>query len=98
MTKNTNPALAAKRQALAEVKAQIKAATEQRKAEKALLIMNKAALKAEREKALEVKLATKLEKAQARLAKLLSREVGPVGSKLIKANKRPSKAIVTVGV
>lgn len=95
--KYTSPALIAQRKALADVKAQIKAVTEQRKAEKALHAMRKAALKAEREKAQEEKLATKLQQAKARLEKMLSKEVGPVGSKAIRANKRPSKALpVTV--
>jgi len=46
--------------------------------------------------AAELKRATAIAKAEARLAKLLAKSVGPVGSKAVKANKRPSKG-VTIG-
>jgi len=41
----------------------------------------------------EEKRAAAIAKAQARLDKLLSKSVGAVGAKAIKANKRPSKAV-----
>ena len=37
------------------------------------------------------KQATAIQRAEARLAKLLAKQVGPVGAKAIKANRRPSK-------
>ena len=43
------------------------------------------------------KQAAAIVKAQARLQKLLEKQAQPVGSKAIKANKRPSKAVVTYG-
>lgn len=43
--------------------------------------------------AAEAKRAAAIEKAEARLAKLLAKAVGPVGTKAVKANKRPSKVI-----
>ena len=41
----------------------------------------------------EEKRAVAIAKAQARLDRLLSKSVGAVGAKAIKANKRPSKAV-----
>ena len=41
----------------------------------------------------ESKIANAIAKAEARLQKLLSKQVGAVGAKAIKAAKRPSKAI-----
>jgi hypothetical protein len=46
-----------------------------------------------KEQALETKRLAAIAKAQARLDKLLSKSVGAVGAKAIKANKRPSKAV-----
>jgi len=46
-----------------------------------------------KEQAAEAKRADAIAKAQARLDKLLSKSVGAVGAKAIKANKRPSKAV-----
>jgi hypothetical protein len=42
----------------------------------------------------EQKRAVAIVKAEARLAKLLAKQVGAVGAKAIKANKRPSKGVV----
>ena len=95
MSKTLSPSLQSKREALASIQLEIKQAQEKAKAQKAEFILQKAQRKAQRQAQLETKLTLKLEKAQARLAKLLSKQVGPVGSKAIKANKRPSKAIVT---
>jgi microcystin-dependent protein len=57
-------------------------------------------LKAEKEAAnaskiadAEQKRAVAIVKAEARLAKLLAKQVGAVGAKAVKANKRPSKAV-----
>ena len=47
-----------------------------------------------KEQALETKRLAAIAKAQARLDKLLSKSVGAVGAKAIKANKRPSKTAV----
>ena len=43
------------------------------------------------------KQAAAIVKAQARLQKLLEKQAQPVGSKAAKANRRPSKAVVTYG-
>ena len=65
---------------------------------------NRAAAKLARASAAQAKAAAKAEKqaaaivkAQARLQKLLEKQARPVGTKAIKANKRPSKAVVTYG-
>jgi hypothetical protein len=42
----------------------------------------------------EQKRAIAIVKAEARLAKLLAKQVGAVGAKAVKANKRPSKGVV----
>ena len=39
----------------------------------------------------EARRAKAIERAEVRLAKLLAKQVGPVGAKAIKANRRPSK-------
>jgi Tfp pilus assembly protein PilN len=46
-----------------------------------------------KEQAAEAKRIAAIAKAQARLDRLLSKSVGAVGAKAIKANKRPSKAV-----
>ena len=46
-----------------------------------------------KEQAAADKRAAAIAKAEARLAKLIAKSVGPVGAKAIKANKRPSKAV-----
>jgi hypothetical protein len=43
------------------------------------------------------KQAAKIERAKARLEKLLSKQVGAVGTKAKRAAKRPSKAVITKG-
>ena len=65
---------------------------------------NRAAAKLARASVAQAKATAKAEKqaaaivkAQARLQKLLEKQAQPVGSKAIKANKRPSKAVVTYG-
>jgi hypothetical protein len=57
----------------------------------------KAASKAEKAKALQAKRAAAIVKAQARLQRLLEKQAKPVGTKALKAAKRPSKAIVLKG-
>ena len=59
------------------------------KAGKELLKADKAAAKAEKQ-------AASIAKAQARLDKLLAKQVGAVGAKAAKANRKPSK-VVTYG-
>ena len=46
-----------------------------------------------KEQAAEAKRAAAIAKAQARLDRLLSKSVGAVGAKAIKANRKPSKAV-----
>jgi len=77
-----------KREAIAALKASLKADT---------LFKREAriAAKAEREALKASKVAAAIAKAEARLQKLLAKAVGPVGAKARKAAKRPSKAIVT---
>ena len=75
-----------KRDAVAALKAAIKAEVDMRKAIKADAAIAKAA-------AAEAKRAAAIAKAEARLAKLLAKSVGPVGAKAVKANRRPSKAV-----
>ena len=54
----------------------------------------KAANAAAKAAAAEAKRAAAIAKAEARLAKLLAKQVGAVGAKAVKANKRPSKGVV----
>lgn len=61
----------------------------------------RASLAADREQAKASKLATAIAKraiaitkAEARLQKLLAKQAAPVGSKAVKANKRPSKGVI----
>jgi microcystin-dependent protein len=51
------------------------------------------AAQAEKIVAAEAKRAAAIVKAEARLAKLVAKQVGAVGAKAIKANKRPSKGV-----
>jgi hypothetical protein len=46
-----------------------------------------------KEEAAEAKRLAAIAKAEARLAKLLAKSVGAVGTKAVKANKRPSKGV-----
>ena len=71
---------------------------------RALYAENRASAKLARASVAQAKAKAKAEKqaaaivkAQARLQKLLEKQAQPVGSKAIKANKRPSKAVVTYG-
>ena len=54
-------------------------------------------LKALRVKQLQAKRDAAVERAKARLEKLLSKQVGAVGTKAKRAAKRPSKAVVLTG-
>jgi microcystin-dependent protein len=77
-----------KRAAIAALRASLVADREQAKANKIAAAEAKAsAATAKREAAIA--------KAQARLEKLLAKQVGAVGAKAVRANKRPSKAVVT---
>ena len=71
---------------------------------RALFVENRASAKLARASVAQAKAAAKAEKqaaaivkAQARLQKLLDKQAAPVGVKAIKANRKPSKAIVTKG-
>jgi len=76
-----------KRAAIAALRASLIADREQAKAGKiAAAEAKRAAATAKREAAIA--------KAQARLEKLLAKSVGAVGTKAVKANKRPSKGVV----
>jgi microcystin-dependent protein len=76
-----------KRAAIAALRASLVADREQAKATKiAAAEAKQAAATAKREAAIA--------KAQARLEKLLAKQVGAVGAKAVKANKRPSKGVV----
>ena len=57
----------------------------------------KAATKAAKEAAKQERLAKSIARTEARLQKLLSAQVGKVGSKAIKASRKPSKAVVLKG-
>jgi dsRNA-specific ribonuclease len=76
-----------KREAIKALRASLLADREASKTSKVI----KAQLKQE---AAALKHATAVAKAEARLQKLLSKSVGAVGAKAVKANKRPSKASV----
>ena len=74
------------------------------KAFRAIYTENRAAAKAAKADALIQKRQAKalkqeqaIVKAQLRLQKLLEKQAQPVGSKAAKANRRPSKAVVTYG-
>jgi hypothetical protein len=56
--------------------------------------ISKAADRRTKEEAAEAKRQAAIAKAQARLDKLLAKQVGAVGAKATKANKRPSKGVV----
>ena len=66
------------------------------KAGKELLKADRAAARLEKQQAKALKQEQAILKAQLRLQKLLEKQAAPVGSKAIKANKRPSK-VVTFG-
>jgi microcystin-dependent protein len=81
--------LAQKRETLVALKASIKLEVETRKALRALAAdAKRLAAVAKRDAAIE--------KAEARLQKLLAKQVGAVGAKALKANRKPSK-VVTYG-
>ena len=78
----------------ADTKAGFKAIKEKAK----LFRKNDLALKREaKAKAKAEKQAAAIEKAQARLQRLLEKQAAPVGIKAAKANRKPSKAVVTYG-
>lgn len=81
--------LTQKRETLVALKASIKQEVADRKGLRAL------AADAKREAA-EAKRLAAIAKTQARLEKLLAKQVGAVGAKAVKANKKPSK-VVTYG-
>ena len=92
MTKALSPLaveLVSARASLAFFKEQVKQLTAQVKHER-FAVKNDKLVKA------EARRAAAIEKAEARLAKLLAKQVGAVGSKAVKANKKPGK-VVTYG-
>ena len=64
------------------------------KAQKVVVANLAAKVKAENQAAKATKVEVAIAKAQARIQKLLAKQVGPVGSKLAKANRKPSKGVV----
>lgn len=78
--------LVSARASLKFFKSEVSFLTAKIKAEKANGLLAK-------EQALEQKRLAAIAKAQARLDRLLSKSVGAVGAKAIKANKRPSKGV-----
>jgi microcystin-dependent protein len=78
---------AQKRAAIAALRASLVADREQAAATKIAAAEAKAA-------AATAKREAAIAKAQARLEKLLAKQVGAVGAKAVKANKRPSKGVV----
>jgi len=89
MSKSLSPLqveLVSARASLKFFKSEVSFLTAKVKAEKAGNLRDK-------EQAAEAKRIAAIAKAQARLDKLLSKSVGAVGAKAIKANKRPSKAV-----
>jgi hypothetical protein len=92
MTKALSPLaaeLASARASLAFFKEQVKQLTAQVKHER-FALKNDKLVKA------EARRAAAIEKAEARLAKLLAKQAQPVGAKALKANRKPSK-VVTYG-
>ena len=82
--------LTQKRETLKALRESIKQDVAGRKVARALASEAKAQARAD-------KVAAAIAKAEARLQKLLSKQVGAVGAKAIKANKRPSKVKVSIG-
>ena len=64
------------------------------KTQKVVVAELAAKVKMEREANKENKVALAIKRAEARLQKLLAKQVGPVGSKLAKANRKPSKGVI----
>ena len=67
------------------------------KAQKAIVAELSAKAKTERQDAKAGKVEAAIQRAQARLAKLLDKQTGAVGTKARKAAKRPSKGTVLTG-
>jgi hypothetical protein len=76
---------------------QLASARQALKAQKAIVVNLAAKVKAENQAAKATKVETAIAKAQARLQKLMSKQVGAVGAKAVKAAKRPSKGVVLTG-
>jgi hypothetical protein len=86
MSKAQSPAV----KALAEARQALKT-------QKTIVAELSARAKAERSAAKASKVELAIQRAQARLAKLLDKQTGKVGSKAIKAARRPSKGTVLTG-
>jgi len=64
------------------------------KAQKVVVANLAAKVKAENQASKAGKVEAAIKRAEARLAKLMAKQVGPVGSKLAKANRKPSKGVI----
>jgi hypothetical protein len=89
--------LIAARHSLAFFKGQVQFLAAKVKEEKLDAKLAKSAARHEREASAAAKREAAIAKAQARLEKLLAKQVGAVGTKAIKANRKPSKVVVTEG-
>ena len=85
-----------KRETVKALRASIAEEVLQRRLSKQVAAEEKAAARVAKAQTAEQKRIAAIAKAQARLDKLLSKAVGPVGHKATKASKRPSK-VVTYG-
>ena len=85
-----------KRETVKALRASIAEEVLQRRLSKQVAAEEKAAARVAKAQTAEQKRIDAIAKAQARLDKLLSKAVGPVGHKATKASKRPSK-VVTYG-
>ena len=83
-----------KRETLKALRVSIKAEVAFNRTLKADAAVAKAEAKAAKEQAKADKVAASIAKAQAKLQKLLDKAAAPVGAKAIKANRKPSKAVV----
>ena len=64
------------------------------KAQKVVVANLAAKVKAENQASKAGKVEAAIKRAEARLQKLLAKKVGPVGAKLAKANRKPSKGVI----
>jgi hypothetical protein len=85
-----------KREALAALRISIKAERANRAADRVAAKVAKVAAANAKSDALAQKRAAAIAKAEARLQKLLDKQVGAVGAKALKANRKPGK-VVTYG-
>jgi len=89
--------LASAKQSLAFFRKEVKFLTMRLKHERFALANDKREQREAKAAAAAAKREAAIAKAQARLEKLLAKQVGAVGAKAIKANRKPSKVVVTEG-